>query len=114
MLKLKVQLEQTIQPLIYEALMAPLNSFAEKHRRETDRNDLTTVAFCRALAAQAAKYFAKHRGLARWRGIIAQDSAMQIVIDVNRHPQRGYFSHAYITTIQTELVTRLAKNATYK
>lgn len=114
MLKLKVQLEQAIQPLIYEVLKAALNSFAEKHRREADRNGLTSIAFRRAVVAQAAKYFARRRCLVRWRGIIDQGLAKQLVIDVDRHPQRGYFSHAYITTIHTELITTLAKNTTHK
>jgi len=105
MLRLKVQLEQAIQPLIYQALEAPLNSFAEKHRREADRNRLTTRAFRRALAAQAAKSFAKRKGLARWRGIIDEGLAKQLVIDIRRIRQRGYHSHAYITSIRTELIT---------
>ena len=109
MLELKVQLEQVIQPLVYEALKAPLSSFSEKHRRETDRNGLATAAFCRALAAQAAKCFAKRKGLAKWRGIINQDLAKQLVIEVDRRPQRSYYCHAYITTIHTELITGLAK-----
>jgi hypothetical protein len=105
MLKLKVQVEKAIEPLIDEALKTALNSFAERHPREADRNGMKSITFRKAVAAQAAKYFAQRRGLARWRGIItAQDSAQQAVIDVNRHPQRGYYSHAHITSIQTELL----------
>jgi len=105
MLKLEIQLEKAIEPLIDEALKTALNSFAEKHPREADRNGMKSITFRRAVAVQAAKYFAQRRGLARWRGIIiAQDSAKQAVIDVNRHPQRGYFSHAHTTSIQTELL----------
>ena len=114
MLKLKVQLEQAIQPLLYEVLKTALNSFAEKHRREADRNGLTSIVVRRAVVAQAAKYFARRRCLVRWRGIIDQGLAKQLVIDVDRHPQRGYSSHAYITTIHTELITKLAKNTALK
>lgn len=52
MLKLKVQLERAIEPLIYEALKAPLNSFVEKHPREADRNGLAPIVFRRLVAAQ--------------------------------------------------------------
>lgn len=114
MLRLKVQFNQVIQPLIFEVLKAALDNFGEKHRREAHQNGLASIAFRRALVAEAAKYFARRRCLLRWRGIIDQGLAKQLVIEIDRHPQRGYYSHAYITTIHTELITRLAKTRQHK
>jgi hypothetical protein len=64
----------------------------------------------RSVAAQAAKYFRKRKGLVRWRGVIDQGLAKQVVIEVDCSSQGGYFSHAFITSIHTERITRLARN----
>lgn len=106
MLKFRVELSRVIVPLVYEALKAPLNSFAEKHYREADRNGLTTVTFRRRVAWLAAKYFAGRKGNARWRGIIDQDSAKQIVIELARIAAR-YSAYAKMSSVHTEDVTKL-------
>jgi hypothetical protein len=108
MLKLKVRLEQAIEPLVYESLKVQLNSFAEEHPREADRNCITSMMFRRAVAGQAAEYFAQKKGAGHWRGVINQDTAKQLMIEVTR-AKSYYRGYAKLTSIQTEDITRLTK-----
>ena len=62
MLELKTNLKQVIEPLIYEALKAPLNVFAEKNYREADRNGLTTVTFRRKVAGLRCRILRRTKG----------------------------------------------------
>jgi hypothetical protein len=112
MLRLKVQLESAIEPLTYESLKWPLNIFAKNHPREAEKNDVTSAAFRRALATQAAKYMAKHRGSVSWRGVIDNGLAKEVVIEIARMSNGSYESDAYITSIHIELIPRLAGKTT--
>jgi hypothetical protein len=105
MLKLMVRLEEAIEPMVYEALKTPLDSYAEKHWRTADQV-LTSVTFRRGLAALAAEHFAQRQGNAHWRGIINQGTAKQIVIDLVRIRTR-YSAHAQTSAIHTEDATGL-------
>jgi len=113
MLELKTNLKQVIEPLICEALKAPLNVFAEKNYREADRNGLTTVTFRRKVAGLAAEYFAERKGNARWRGIMDQDSAKQMVIELARVRTR-YSGYARTSSIHTEDITKLTRQCRSK
>jgi hypothetical protein len=109
MLKLKVELRQVIAPLIYEALRTSLNSFAEEHWREADRNNLTSITFRRRVAELAAAHFAQRKGLVKWRGVINQDTAKQLLVEITRLRLSLYRSHAKTTSIYTQDITRLAQ-----
>jgi hypothetical protein len=108
MLKLKVELSQVIAPLIYAALESPLKSFNEKHWREADRNNLTTITFRRKAAGLAANHFAQRKDLVKWRGIINQDTAKQLLVEITRLRSSLYRGEVKTTGIYTQDITRLA------
>ena len=112
MLKLKVELRQAIEPLVYESLKVPLNGYGERHPREADRIGLLCMIFRKALAERAAKYFTKWEGNAHWRGLINQDAKKQLMIDVTR-TRSHYRGGVKMTSIHTELITKQLRSTTY-
>jgi hypothetical protein len=106
-LKLRVELRQVIEPLVYEALKTPLSSYAEQHWRTADET-LTSVAFRQRLAALAAEHFSKRSGEGRVREVIDRGTAKQLLIEVARNNSR-YRSYVRTTSIHTEF-TRLRRS----
>jgi hypothetical protein len=113
MLKLKVELGQVIEPLVYEALESPLRTYSEKHWREADRNNLTSVTFHRSVAALAAKYFAQRGGFVKWRGVINQGTTRQLLVEITRLRSSHYRGHVKQTGIHTEDITKLCRSPTH-
>lgn len=96
-----------MEPLIYQPLKTRLDAFAAKHPREARRNGLASETLRRAVAVQAARYFTKHKGMARWRGVIDQGTAKQITIDIARLRLQTYSTHVKLTSIHTQDITKL-------
>jgi hypothetical protein len=111
MLKLKAQLGDVVEPLIYQSLKTRLDAFAAKHPCEAKRSKLASETICKAVAVQAARYFSIHKGTARWRGFIDKGRVKQITIEIARLRLQAYFTHVKHTRVHLEDITKLVRGA---